>query len=85
MMDRVVKINHLNETYINHSENDISFIGLNFDQKVQNISECRRKWLREGDFEFTDLIDRLSLKTNLDDQNFIDSTSSKMRTMWIGS
>ena len=37
MIDRVVKINHVNETYINHIEDDISFIGFHFYQKVQNI------------------------------------------------
>ena len=37
MIDRVVKINHVNETYINHIENDISFIGFHFYQKVKNI------------------------------------------------
>ena len=59
MIDHLVKINHVNETFINHSENDIRFIGLIFDQKVQKISGCRRERLREGDFEFTDLIVRL--------------------------
>ena len=36
MIDRVVKINHVNETYINHIEDDISFIGFHFYQKVKN-------------------------------------------------
>ena len=36
MIDRVVKINHVNETYIHHIEDDISFIGFHFYQKVKN-------------------------------------------------
>ena len=37
MIDRVVKMNHVNETSINHIERDISFIGFHFYQKVKNI------------------------------------------------
>jgi len=46
MIDRVVKINHVNETYINHIENDISFIGFHFYQKVENNN------VRSFDFKF---------------------------------
>ena len=39
MIDRVVKIHHLNKTLINHMKKDISFIASHVHQKVKNDVE----------------------------------------------